>query len=230
TDGGPEAINRFGGIARAGVTLAGLASVAIWYAGTTELELNYRRALLDGDVAQLERSVNRLAWLGRDSAEARSQLAVLKAVNGDLQGALATVHAAAELHETPATWNTLGIIHERAGRLEQAIGATWQAVRLESPSEGLLNRLGSLLVRGVDEGGGARDAALAVTDRMLQRFEGVDARALRLGAIVYARAGDPGRAVDTARRGIEVAELQGDAVVADNLRSILGAMAAVGSP
>ena len=220
---GKVAVGGLRSIARAGIVLAGLLSVAVLYTGTTEYELKYRRALRDGDIAQAERSAKRLSWLGRDSAETRSELALLKAVNGDLHNALDTGRSAVALHETMSTWNALGIVYERAGQLENAIDATWRAVRVTLPSEALINRLGSLLARGLAQGGSTRAAALTVTDLMVDHFDEIEPRALRLGAIIYDRAGMAEQSVRTARRGIELAESRGDSVLADNLRSILKA-------
>lgn len=209
---------------RATIAVVGVVSVAVWYFATTEYQFGFRRALEQGDLARAAVSAERLAWLGRDSADTRSRLATLQAFNGDSNQALASAHAAVALHESSYSWQSLGIAYQRAGRLDDAITATFRASTAGEPSDALLNRLASLLVNGVSSAGPVRTVALETASALVAYFEERDARPLRVAVVAYAAAGKTGEAANVARTAIALAELQGEQVLAANLRSILASL------
>lgn len=208
------------------VAVVGALSVAVWYFATVEYQLGYRRALEDGDLTRAETSAQRLIWLGRDSAEMRSRLAMLEALNGDPERALASAQAAVELHQSAASWSALSVAYQRAGRHGEAMNATFRATTLGEPSDGLLNRLAALLVNGASAGGPSRSAALKTASDLVAHFEDRDARALRAAVLAYAAAGEIDKAREVADKAIDLAVSRDKHPLAANLRSIRASLTA----
>jgi hypothetical protein len=94
-----------------------------------ESELGFEPALQRGDVAGIEASLERMAWLGREQASGRSQLAALKVARGDGEGALREYRRSIELYDDPLTWLKLATLLEERGDRPGALVALEGALR-----------------------------------------------------------------------------------------------------
>ena len=190
------------------VWVVGLASVFLILCATLETEYGFRRGLEAGDVSRAEIAVGRLTWMGRGSPSLHTNLAGLRASQGDLEGALREVEQGIEVRATPEARRTQGWIQYRRGATARAIAAFEEALRLRPDWPPAANDLAWL--RATSPEPILRDARQAVelaeVSARATRFQGAAeldtlaaayARAARFSAAV--RMGE--RAVDRARRG-----------------------------
>jgi len=113
------------------VWAAGAASVLVIVGSTLESEWGFRRAIEAGDAVRAERSLARLAWLGRDGPSLRASLALVRARAGDLEAARGEVEAALERWDVAELHVARGWIEQMRGDPARAIGAYARALELD---------------------------------------------------------------------------------------------------
>ncbi len=131
-EGGGESAGRLGRPGPAGLAwlASGALGAALMTLGTLEYEFGFIRAHERGDLARLESAAERLAWLGRDDPKLRAAIGTLRAQRGDRQGALASLRESLALLPTASAWVDIGVVHERAGEIEEALRAYEAALAL----------------------------------------------------------------------------------------------------
>ena len=89
------------------------------------VEPQLHRAIADPtrDLEAKRSAARRLGWVGRPSANAHIRVGHLLAEGGDEQAALEEFQRSVSLVPNQDVWTNIGVIHERAGRLEEALVA-----------------------------------------------------------------------------------------------------------
>ena len=85
-----------------------------------------------GDLGRAERSLDRLAWIGRDNPDGRILLGGRLLASRDVEGALRAYQRAVELLPSVAAWRGIGSVHAARGEWGAAIEAYEQALAIES--------------------------------------------------------------------------------------------------
>jgi tetratricopeptide (TPR) repeat protein len=116
---------------RPALVVAGAACLAVAVFGAWEMEHELGAAAAAGDAPRLEAAVRRLAWIGRDSAEARRQIADLAFEKGDVAAARRQYRASIELLPTARAWVRLGQTYADRGEWDEARRAFDAALALE---------------------------------------------------------------------------------------------------
>jgi tetratricopeptide (TPR) repeat protein len=109
---------------------SGAIGLTLAAAGELEKQLVLAPAIAHDDAPRIEASLERLRWLGRDNATGRNALADLKLQQRDDAGALREYERSLTLAPRARTWLKLGRLHERQGRLPQALSAYERALEL----------------------------------------------------------------------------------------------------
>jgi hypothetical protein len=95
------------------------------------LEHDAGRALAGGDLSRAEARTQQLVWMGRESAQRRSELGFAKAQHGDVHGALAELERSVALLPSPPAYLNLGLLLEQQGRVGEALDAFDAAAALD---------------------------------------------------------------------------------------------------
>ena len=111
---------------------AGLVSLAVLLFGTAEEEFGLARRLSRGDVAGAESSLDRLAWIGRDSAHTRAQLGARRMKEGDPKAAERQLEIGVKVFPTASGWIHLGEARASQGKSRGSMVAYGNALVLES--------------------------------------------------------------------------------------------------
>jgi tetratricopeptide (TPR) repeat protein len=109
----------------------GLASLAILLFGLAEEEFGLIRRMGRGDIAGAERSLDRLAWIGRDSATARGALGERRMRAGDAKGAEKQLEIGVRVFPTSSGWVSLGLARGSQGKARGSMEAYGEALVLE---------------------------------------------------------------------------------------------------
>ena len=149
---------------RLGAWALGTVSVVVAVA-TIALDLEYRRALERRDAARFERAVTGLTWVGRESAEARINLARKLLLVGETERGLAEVERSLVLKPTPDAFATLGWLRGSGGDLEGAVEAYRSGLELDPDQKDLVLYLASAYAE-LDHG----DRALEVLEEAALRW------------------------------------------------------------
>lgn len=180
-------------------------SIAASVAGIL-LQHQYQRALSSPEPARLERAVEGLTWIGRESAQARVNLARRLAREGELDRARREARRSLELMPSAEAWSTLGWIEAQQGDLEAArrayaaglalapedkaltlwLASTWAALERPERAVALLEEASSRWPRD----GQLRRALLMarhgrLSPERLEGLEGLDGGDLRLSSQGY---------------------------------------------
>jgi len=188
----------------------GAVCVGIHFLGTIEYEVGLRQSLVRGDLDRAEAAVERLRWIGRDSAKIRLTAGLAQANGGDLEGGIDQLKQGIEVFETAEGWGGLGSLYEREGRFDAAIGAYRRAQRLGPESPELLNNLAWLLATRRSEDPASTAEAVVLATRASKSFADRNPAALDTLAVAYAASGNFRDARHVARRAIELARAAGD--------------------
>ncbi len=130
------------------VFVSGLVGLVLAVGGELETQLRLNPAMAEGRVEQLEASLDRLFWMGRDNSVGRARLGFLKAERGDLEGAMRAYERSVELvSQKPDVWVKLGIVRERAGELKGALEAYDRALALQPDHVNALVNAGRVALR-----------------------------------------------------------------------------------
>jgi tetratricopeptide (TPR) repeat protein len=111
---------------------AGVVSLAVLLFGMAEEEFGLARRLSRGDVAGAESSLDRLAWIGRDSAHIRAQLGARRMKEGDPKAAVRQLEIGVKIFPTASGWIHLGEARASQGKSRGSMEAYGNALVLES--------------------------------------------------------------------------------------------------
>jgi tetratricopeptide (TPR) repeat protein len=110
---------------------AGLVSLAVLLFGLAEEEFGLARRLNRGDIAGAESSLDRLAWIGRDSARTRAQLGARRMKEGDPKAAERQLEIGVRVFPTASSWIHLGEARASQGKSRGSMEAYGEALVLE---------------------------------------------------------------------------------------------------
>lgn len=110
---------------------AGLVSLAVLFFGLAEEEFGLARRLNRGDIAGAESSLDRLAWIGRDSANTRAQLGARRMRDGDPKAAERQLEIGVKVFPTTSGWVHLGEARASQGKSRGSMEAYGEALVLE---------------------------------------------------------------------------------------------------
>ncbi len=183
----------------------GAGCVVLSAVGTLEHEFGVRRAAQRGDVERVARANQRLAWIGRESAESRALLGVLRADSGEVDAARREVERSLGLYPTALGWSALGRIHVREGHPETAVAAYQRALELDPALVEAANDLAWL--RATHPSPQVRDSreAIELAERASLATGYADPRTLDTLAAAYASAWRFRRAEAVATRAHQLA-------------------------
>ncbi|MGH0037181.1 MAG: tetratricopeptide repeat protein [Myxococcota bacterium] len=134
----------------------GAVSVLVMFGSTAEQRLVLERAINELRFVEAERSMERLNWMGRDSAIARAALAKQLASKGRMNEAEWQQRRAIALHESAQTWGGLGMIFTAQGESARALEAFERAIEL-APDIALLHHRAGEAALALGDVGRARD-------------------------------------------------------------------------
>jgi Tfp pilus assembly protein PilF len=163
---------------------AGMVSLALLVFGTVEEEFGFTRQMSRGDVTGAESSLDRLAWIGRESARTRAELGARLMKEGDSRAAERQLEIGVKVFPTTSGWIHLGEARASQGKSRGSMEAYKEALVLE-PGNVTAKLLLALAHADLGETGEARslldecDARDADTPAMRvlrERLEGVLAR------------------------------------------------------
>lgn len=171
---------------------AGLVSLLILLFGLAEEEFGLARRMNRGDIAGAESSLDRLAWIGRDSSRTRGELAAWRMRAGDAKGAEHQLEIGVKVFPTASGWVRLGEARASQGKSRGSMEAYGKALSID-PGNVTAKLLLALAHADLDETAEARvllkqcdrrDADTPAMRNLRERLEGVlDAsRILRSGA------------------------------------------------
>ncbi len=110
---------------------AGLLSLGVLLFGLAEEEFGLTRGLIRGDIAGAERSLDRLAWIGRDSAQTRAALGAWRMKDGDAEAAERQLEIGVKVFATASGWVRLGEARASQGKARGSMEAYGNALVLE---------------------------------------------------------------------------------------------------
>lgn len=197
------------------VWAVGIVSVGLIVAATVEEHYGLRPSLAAGDVERAEAALARLRWMGRDSAGARAELAMLHLRRGDTRRALDEAETALALHPAPEALRVLGDVQQRAGRPGEAIASYQRALREDPDSTDVANNLA--WIRATHPEFAYRDpvAAVSLARDAVVATGARSPAALDTLAAAYASAARYGEAVRQAERAHALALEAGNTALAD---------------
>ena len=183
--------------------LAGLGSVLLQLEEFARAESKYRAALQTRPSAASVHAGLGLALLGQEQVDA----------------AIASFEEARRLEPAEAqVHGHLGRALQRAGRDAEAIAAYREALRLGARAPLLLNNLAWLLATSDRASAGDAAEAVAFAGEAVAATRRMNPAVLDTLAVAYAAAGRPQDALRTAREALAVAEVEGDAALAADIR------------
>lgn len=127
-------------LARWIVSGVGAMSIAIAGVGFWESEFGFQRALARGDLSRAEQAIERFAWIARDGAPKRVQLARELASAGDYARASHQLERGLELEASAVGRHLLGLVREHQGRWGEALAEYDAALELEPERSATLER------------------------------------------------------------------------------------------
>jgi tetratricopeptide (TPR) repeat protein len=142
---------------------AGAISLGIFTVGFIETEVGLRNAARDLDTARMRAAMERLDWIGRESATNHLGFGRVLEGKGETAAALHQYERSVELHPTVEGWVAIASIHEGAQRVVPAQEAIEHAVALAPSDPALLYRSASLARRSGDH-----ERALARLERAVE--------------------------------------------------------------
>jgi hypothetical protein len=160
---------------------AGLVSVALLLFGTMEEEFGLSRHLSRGDITGAESSLERLSWIGRDSAHTRAELGARRMREGDPKAAERQLEIGVKVFPTTSGWIHLGEARASQGKARGSMEA-YQAALVLEPGNVTAKLLLALAHAGLGETAearallkdcGPRDADTPATRTLRDRLEGV---------------------------------------------------------
>ena len=110
---------------------AGLVSLAILLFGLAEEEFGLARRFNRGDMVGAESSLDRLAWIGRDSARTRAALGARLMKNGDPKAAERQLEIGVKIFPTAWGFIHLGEARDSQGQSRRSMEAYEEALVLE---------------------------------------------------------------------------------------------------
>jgi len=173
-------------------------------------------ALVDGRVHPAESAMQRLSWLGRDSANLRANLGVLKAIQGDTGGALREIDRSLSLYPTSRAWHAKAWIHENSGNQNLAIYSYGESLKL-APSWRVQNDLAWIRATTVDPMLYDPDSAVSLAEAAATATNRNEPGVLDTLAAAYAAAGRFRAAANVAQRAQQLAAASGDEVFAEEI-------------
>ena len=104
------------------------------------------RAITERDFMRAQIGVDRLTWIGRESAKLRVSLGVAEALNGKREDGEVQIYRSLEFYPTASAWLALGEIRTRNGEWERVVEAYQTALQLRPDSVNLKRLLGEAWV------------------------------------------------------------------------------------
>jgi Tfp pilus assembly protein PilF len=108
-----------------------VASLGVLLFGLAEEEFGLARRLERGDIAGAEDSLDRLAWIGRDSARTRGELAARRMRAGDAKGAEHQLEIGVKVFPTASGWVHLGEARASQGKSRGSMEAYGKALSID---------------------------------------------------------------------------------------------------
>ena len=171
-------------LVRRGITVVGAASVAVALFACWESEFGFRRALAAGNLDRAERAIERFAWIGRDGAPKRIEVARSYASRGDFDRASVQLDQALVLETSARGRHLLGLVREQQGRWSEALVEYEKARAIDPLRRGTLERRAGVYI---ELGDPAR--ALSELERIVAREpKNESARVLLVRARIAVRA------------------------------------------
>jgi hypothetical protein len=143
SDGISSDTGRWAGTAQAGFVAAGVCAVLLNYLSTIEDHFGVERAAKSANVERMRIALDRLSWMGRDSADKRDQLGQIEFRNGNLAGAEQQFRKAVELDESVPRLNRLAQVQYQNGAVHSSIHTLQRSMQLaqESSQQAEVERL-----------------------------------------------------------------------------------------
>jgi hypothetical protein len=110
---------------------AGVVSFAVLLFGVAEEQFGLLRELSRGDIAGAEASLDRLAWIGKDSSRMREALAARRWRDGELEAAERQLQIGVKVFPTASGWIQLGWVRGSQGKSHGSIDAYREALVLD---------------------------------------------------------------------------------------------------
>ena len=171
---------------------AGVLSIGIALVGFWESEFGFRRALVAGDLERAEAAIERFAWLGRDGAAKRNEVARQWATLGDYARAEVQLLRALELEPSAVARHLLGLVREHQHRWGEALAEYDAALQLDPSNDFTRERRAAAKLELGDP-----ESAVRELEGILARDPGEErARALLVRARLAVRAQRAGSGLD----------------------------------
>lgn len=179
------------GWARPLVWTSGAVGVLLAIGGAAELQFGFMPSAEHGDLAAMERSAERLRWLGRDGPSTWAAIGARRAELGDVQGGLEALERSNTLAPNAQAWLNIGVLRERKGLLAEAREAYEAAVDVDPGNATALYYAGHAALQTGDRaraGALLEKAARLAPDRpeirrALERTRGARGEAARAAAV-----------------------------------------------
>jgi hypothetical protein len=195
-------------------------TVAVWAVGalcaflaiapTFESELVFRRALDGGDFAGADRSIERLAWMGRASPSLHANLAAARALSGDFDGAVRDAERSLALFPTAEGWYARAWVEQLRGETARAIATYQQALALDPSLSGAANNLAWLRATAADPLLRDPRQAVELAESAARATGYLEPESLDTLAAAYASAFRFDAAVRFGEQAVERARVRGD--------------------
>jgi len=178
--------------------------------------------LKQGDFAAAAKHFRRVTELRPRDALAQTQLASALVSAGRFVEAIACMERVLELAPDNAdAHNKLGALRAEQGDYKAAVRCYRRALELEPEHNGAMDNLAWLLATAPDDGVRDGDEAVRLAELVSKQAGSRDPATLDALSAAYAEAGQYDRAVSTAHRALELALAQGQAGLAQAIRSRL---------
>jgi hypothetical protein len=138
---------RWAGAARMGFVVAGVCGVLIYCLSTIEEHFGVARAAETANLERMRTAIDRLSWMGRDSAGNREQLGQFELRSGNLAAAERQFRRAVELDESVVRLNQLAQVQYQLGAVDSSIRTVQRSLQLarKSGQRGEVERLSGAL-------------------------------------------------------------------------------------
>ena len=134
SDGVSAGTGRWTGVAQAGFVAAGVCAVLVSFQSTIEEHFGVERAAETANFERMRIAVERLSWMGRDSAGRREQLGQIELRNGNLAAAEQHFRKAVELEESVPRLNQLAELQYKNGAVNSSIHTVRRSLQLAQES------------------------------------------------------------------------------------------------
>jgi hypothetical protein len=149
--------------ARRSVQLVGGVCVAFGALMFWSDDLGFAEAMTRGDTASARSAVERLAWVGRDGPNRRTELGRALARYGDVGGARAQIERSLALLPTARGYQSLGLLYENERQWQLAASAYDSALAFDPDEVSILFRAGRARLEG-----GQPERAIPLLSRALE--------------------------------------------------------------